>query len=109
MSSPTPFEIHTVAQQFTRVENELATLRGMVRELLAHPAEPAPEPPAAGPPRQRPTYPEIAYFNGVPLSSPPKGALLNLQGEPVHFDGHHWKPGPSPTNPEGLDVPPGQG
>lgn len=102
--------IPEIARQFVRVKSELALLESLLQEAFTPPpVTAAPEPPVAGPPRQRPTYPEIAYFNGVPLSSPPKGALLNLQGEPVHFDGHHWKPGPSPTNPEGLDVPPGQG
>lgn len=29
---------------------------------------------------------------------PQKGDLLNLHGEPVHFDGKHWVKGPTPAN-----------
>ena len=85
---PTPFEVHTVAQQFNRVQDELAVLRGMVRELLAHPSD-APltveQPPTEAPEPRAP-----------------------LAGKPVHFDGHHWRKGPSPE-PSDADKAVGQG
>lgn len=86
---PTLFEIQTVTRQFFRVESELSVLKAMVRELVLGNAPPPPNAPL--------TVEQPATEAPEPRV-PQKGDLLNLHGEPVHFDGKHWVKGPTPAN-----------
>ena len=82
----TPFEMHTVAGQFNRVEAELAILRGMIRELIVMPT----------------SAPNAPLTVEQPATEAPEPRA------PQHFDGHHWRKGPSPE-PSDADKPVGQG
>lgn len=89
---PSLFEIQTVTRQFFRVETELSVLKAMVRELLAPPVDPS----------------QIAANFSLTVDQPPTEAPEPRQAQ--HFDGHHWRQGPSPENAANpLDIPPGQG
>ena len=92
---PTPFERQTLSLQFMRVESELATLKAMVRDLFVQPMDPA----------------QFAPNAPLTVEQPPTEApepRAQLAGKPVHFDGHHWRQGPSPE-PSDADKPVGQG
>lgn len=88
---PSLFEIQTVTRQFFRVETELSVLKAMVRELVLG------EPPPPNAPLTVEQPPTEAPEPRAPLA-----------GKPVHFDGHHWRQGPSPE-PSDADKPVGQG
>lgn len=89
----TQFELETIRLQFVRIESELANLKGMVRDVVQMNAPPPP-----------PNFP-------LTVEQPPTEApepRAPLAGKPVHFDGHHWRKGPSPE-PSDADKPVGQG
>ena len=88
---PSLFEIQTVTRQFFRVETELSVLKAMVSEL--DPGEPPP--------------PNAQLTVEQPPTEAPE-PRSPLAGKPVHFDGHHWRKGPSPE-PSDADKPVGQG
>lgn len=67
---PTLFEIQTVTRQFFRVESELSVLKAMVRDLLTPPVD--------------------------PMQTAPNAPLTVDRQPPQHFDGKHWRPGPTP-------------
>lgn len=87
---PSLFEIQTVTRQFFRVETELSVLKAMVRELVL--GEPPPNAP-------------LTVEQPATEAPEPRAPLA---GKPVHFDGHHWRKGPSPE-PSDADKPVGQG
>ena len=72
----TQFEFETIRLQFVRIESELANLKGMVRDVVQMNAPPPP-----------PNFP-------LTVEQPPTEAPEPRA--PQHFDGHHWRQGPSP-------------
>ena len=135
---PTPFETQAVLLQFhhalqslSQAQSDILMLRGMIHDLLGvtvttHPPQPmgvriAPIPNSPLPfdekydPRSQPTSFHVTDQN-TPAGQQPVTSALNSHPPteapapraPQHFDGHHWRKGPSPE-PSDADKPVGQG
>ena len=123
--------IPTVANQFMRVEGELSTLKGLAQQFADHLTQAVAKDEGCsmvltmrgfhvtihelelrwGPADDSPPPTDEDVPVGKPVDQPPTEApepRAPLAGKPVHFDGHHWRKGPSPE-PSDADKPVGQG